>query len=356
MKLILSTIFLLALFLRIFQIGDVPFGFHNDEVDVGYEGLYIFKNGHDTYGNNWPVYFDKFGDFRPIGLYYLTGFWEFIFGASVESTRLPSAIFGALTVILAYFLYLEIFGQKEKFGATMAAFFMAILPWHIVLSRSTQESIVGMFLIFLGFYFLFRFIRKQGKNQRRTLIFAYISLFLAFFFYTGHRFLIAPFVVAFIFEIWRLKLIKNLKAVGLLTLATIFVTILILSTQWGRGRVSQVAFFNNPVVNETAEILAFGDRSLLAARIFHNRAVVVVRKLASHYLTYFSGEFLFVRGGLPDRYVVPQQGLIYFAIAPLLLLGISFSIVNFKNVNLFPFWILLLSPIAAIFTFDDIPM
>ena len=48
----LFWIFALALFLRIFKLGEFPYGFHVDEVKVAWNALSILKTGRDDQGNN----------------------------------------------------------------------------------------------------------------------------------------------------------------------------------------------------------------------------------------------------------------------------------------------------------------
>ena len=103
----LLLIFFLALFLRLIFLGSVPAGFHNDEVDVGYVGKFIVLNGKDPAGNILPLAFNKFGDFRPTGLFYLAGISQLIFGSNEFAVRLPTALFGALTVFPLFFLRIQ---------------------------------------------------------------------------------------------------------------------------------------------------------------------------------------------------------------------------------------------------------
>lgn len=200
----LLLIFLLAFILRVAWLGNLPSGFHNDEVDVGYVGKFMLLNGRDPAGNFLPLTFNKFGDFRPAGLFYIAGLSQLIFGTNVFAARLPTAFFGALSVWPIFYLAREIFkssrletnesslpltshsresgnqfqgrlrGSFDKlrilsgfsiesrmtaarinskqaglnnFMAYSAAFFLAILPWHIVLSRAGHEAIVGYFFV-----------------------------------------------------------------------------------------------------------------------------------------------------------------------------------------------------------------
>src|SRR3989344_4901768 len=102
----------LALFLRFYNLSTIPQGFHTDELTAGYVGLKIIQTGKDLYGNFLPVYFNTFGDFRPTGIFYLSGISAFLFGFNQFAVRLPSALFGAIAVIGLYFLAKEIFKNK----------------------------------------------------------------------------------------------------------------------------------------------------------------------------------------------------------------------------------------------------
>jgi 4-amino-4-deoxy-L-arabinose transferase-like glycosyltransferase len=70
-----------------------------------------------------------------------------IFGLNEFATRFPSAFFGVLTVLMTYFLVKKIFdnsGNKESY-ALLTSFFLAISPWHIMLSRAAFEANVASF-------------------------------------------------------------------------------------------------------------------------------------------------------------------------------------------------------------------
>ena len=248
----LLLIFIIALVVRLLALSSVPFGFHNDEVDVGYVGKFILLNGRDPAGNILPLAFNKYGDFRPTGLFYLAGISQLIFGppagGSVFAVRLPTALFGALTVFPVF--YLAKILLSGPFGASLtitkrrsaragpdtsvnfrlaqasastklgtrpsvkatadsvmfldngkstareintkaayfSAFFLAILPWHIVLSRAGHEAVVGYFLITCGFYFLIEYLNTvSSKGTRKLLVYAILLLASSYLFYHGTR-------------------------------------------------------------------------------------------------------------------------------------------------------------------------
>lgn len=340
---ILSFIFLLALILRIYNLGSIPSGFHNDEVDVGYAGKFIVLHGRDPAGNFLPLAFDKFGDFRPIGLFILAGISQLIFSSNEFAVRLPTALFGAMTTLALYLFTKKLWGNDLV--AILSAFFLAILPWHIVLSRASHEAIVGYFLILLGFYFLLAFAKG---GSRKDLILAIIIIFSSYFFYHAIRLLVPLLMMS------SLPFIKN-KTITRTSTFFLILTILFLSLPIGKGRFFQVVFYKNPNITQKINELPFADKSsLIQARIFHNKPVVYSRELIANYLQYFSADFLFLRGGYPERYLVPEAGHIYLAFIPLILLGLSL-IIKKGGIYYLPLIWLIITPIFAVLTYEDIP-
>ena len=341
-KYLIIAIFALALLLRLFRLGEIPDGFHNDEVDVGYVGKFLVLHLRDPVGNFLPLAFDKFGDYRPTGLFYLTGISEVIFGTNVFAARLSIAFFGALTVFPLYFLAFYIF--KNRRIAAVSAFFLAVLPWHLNLARAGQEAVVGYFFVISALALL---IKYKDQRRRNYLILAAFCFVVSYLFYHSTRILVPALFLGFLL-VWREKIVFQIL---------IFLTVvsaLILISPVGRGRLSQVVFYKNPNLVSKLMELPYADKSTISARIFHNKAMVYSRDLAGNYLQYFSADFLFLRGGYPERYIVPEAGLIFIVFAPLLIL----AVVNLlKTSSMFMpviFW-LLVSPFAAVFTYEDIP-
>jgi 4-amino-4-deoxy-L-arabinose transferase-like glycosyltransferase len=136
-------IFLLGLLLRLYNLGEMPSGFHRDEVISSYVGRFLLENGKDIYGNPWPLlYVDKYGDYPPVLPMYLSGLATYLFGVTVFAVRFPIALLGALVVFPLFSLAKEIF--KDTKIALFSAFILAILPWHVILSRATAEGIVAL--------------------------------------------------------------------------------------------------------------------------------------------------------------------------------------------------------------------
>lgn len=102
--LLLFLFFLASLFLRIYDLGQMPSGFHRDELHNAYAGRFILQNGKDIYGNSWPLlYFDTYGNYPPVLPMYLSGLSTYIFGTNVFAARFPIAVIGAALLFPLFF-------------------------------------------------------------------------------------------------------------------------------------------------------------------------------------------------------------------------------------------------------------
>lgn len=358
---ILFLIFLLALFLRIYKLGSIPQTFHEDEVLSGYVGRYIIQNGFDLYGNKWPLwYFNKFGDYYIIGPIYLSGLSTYLFGINEFATRFPHAFFGALAVIPMFYFVLEIF--KNKKIALLSSLFLAITPWHVVLSRSTTEGIIGSTLFLISLVFLLKSIKNKNISQ---LLLAFIFSLSTYWVYHPFRFY-AP-LTFFISLIIFFKVIKSSKKYSfLLIFFTSFFFILsfyISQTPWGKGRFEQTSIFSeitgiNIKLNEL--IGTDKEKGFSFYFFFHNKLILSFREFLNQYFSHFSLNFLNINGWLKSRWSLPEQGLIYFSFLGLILLGFVHLFKTKTNqsdkyIYFFLFSIFLLSPIPSSLTSIESP-
>src|SRR3989344_7737190 len=150
---ILTFVFLLAFFLRFYNLGSNPPSLTWDEASLGYNAYSILKTGADEYGNKLPLSIRSFDDYKPPLYVYLTIPFVALFGLSEFSVRLPSAIIGALSVIVIYFLVKEFLQRWDKkhqeLIALVSALFLAISPWQLQFSRGAFEGNIGIFFYIL---------------------------------------------------------------------------------------------------------------------------------------------------------------------------------------------------------------
>lgn len=140
---IVFVIFLVALFFRVYKLGIIPASFYVEEMTNTYVGKFILMHGKDIYNHWFPLlYFDKFGDYPPVLPLYLSGIGALILGTSEFAGRFPLAFIGALFIFPVYELAYLMFQKRSS--ALFAACIAAVTPWHIVLSRTTAEGVVGL--------------------------------------------------------------------------------------------------------------------------------------------------------------------------------------------------------------------
>ena len=195
--------FILALsfFIRIYDLSSIPLGFHIDEASLGYNGYSLLSTGKDDNNNKLSLYVDMFGDNRPSGYHYLTVLPVKFLGLNEFATRLPGAIFGAITVIPFFFLAQFLF--KSKKISLVSSLLVAIAPWSIVLSRASNETIVSLFLIISGYVlFLVGFQKKQIKY----FFISALVLILSFFFYHTPRVFVPLLIfvsILYLYPLWK---------------------------------------------------------------------------------------------------------------------------------------------------------
>jgi 4-amino-4-deoxy-L-arabinose transferase-like glycosyltransferase len=348
----LSAIFLLAVFLRLFNLGSWPSGFHVDEAKVGWNSYSLFKTGRDDWGHAFPLYYNTFGDFRPTGYFYAAAPALALFGLTEFAVRFTPAVFGSLSVLILFFLTLVL--TQKKSLSLLAAFLLAISPWHVALSRASSEGIISLALTLLGMTF---YIRGFKYHPAASYLLSAIFLTISYFFYHTFRLLTPPLIfITFIYYSWPI----NLKKISWLPFAVLcFVSVLallfVLDPQ-ARGRFSQVSIFSDLTVRYELDKLPFeeGPNHVLVARIFHNKLVLYSIRFITEYSQYFSSSFLIGSwGSKPLRYVTVDNGPVSYTEFFVIIIGLV-AFIKFKN-NRLPLYFLLLAPVAAALTTEDAP-
>jgi 4-amino-4-deoxy-L-arabinose transferase-like glycosyltransferase len=345
----LFYIFLFALLLRTYHLNSIPNGFHVDEVKVGWNAYSILKTGADDWGNKWQLYYNSFGDFRPSGIIYLDIPFVALFGLHEWVVRLPASLFGALLIVPIYFFTL--LTTKKKTIALLSAFFSTISPWSIDLSRATSEAIIAVFLVLCGLCFLVKYIQSTRKS---FLLFAFCFLFSSYFFYHSAR-LLVPLLVVSIIYFYRNSIASIKKSVLIATSILLISTIFFATIGESKERFSQVSIFNDLNIKTMRDQLPFEDgaNNVFTARVFHNKYMLYSIELVQQYTKYFSPDFLIGDAGNPLRYTTVGNGVLMFVELFLFILGIGMVLKN--KLNSLPMYLLLLAPLPAALTTEDVP-
>src|SRR3989344_7975085 len=148
--LIISLLFFLSLFLRVWRLGEIPVSLTDDEVRIAYNAYSIWQTGKDVNGTFMPILFHNSSyAFNPVPIY-LTSPIVGLFGLNIVTTRFLFALTGALTVILLYGIARKLL--KNDSAAFLSALVLTVNPWHLHISRIAYEGGLSLFFYTLGIY------------------------------------------------------------------------------------------------------------------------------------------------------------------------------------------------------------
>jgi hypothetical protein len=139
-----SAILILAILLRLSGLFQLPY------LD---DGLFL-QIGEDK------EFFSKINFHPPTGNF-LTVFSTMIFGVNEWAFRLPTFLFGILTITFTYLYTRELYGKDT---ALWTSFFMAISAWHIYASltnAAAEGGVMTCFIVLASYLFL----REENKNR-----------------------------------------------------------------------------------------------------------------------------------------------------------------------------------------------
>jgi 4-amino-4-deoxy-L-arabinose transferase-like glycosyltransferase len=344
-------IILVAVGLRFYKLGTVPVSPDWDEVALGYNAYSILKTGRDEYGNFLPLSIRSYNDYKPPLYVYLTVPSVGIFGLSVWSTRLPSAVMGVLAVVGVFFLVRELL-RKFRFSnqiSLVSSLLLAISPWHIQFSRIAFEANTG---VTVNICAVAAFL--TGLRRRIFLVISAALFAIGMYAYHSER-IFLPLLLVLLIIVYRKQLFvqQNKKYIigacitGILIAAPLVPVLLSSSAMF---RLQGTSSFTDQTKLLARDVLKLQDDTRAGNKIgslLDNRRIVWIKTLASGYFSHFSFRWLFLTGDNP-RHHAPDMGLLYLWELPFLLYGMYYSLKFFRGpVRTILFGWLLLSPVAA---------
>jgi len=348
---ILGIIVLIAAVLRLWNIGSVPISPDWDEAALGYNAYSILHTARDEYGKFLPIVLRSFDDYKPALYSYFTIPSIIIFGLNVFSVRLPSAIFGILTVVGVFFLARELF-KSEKL-TLLCAFLLAISPWHIQFSRIAFESNVGLaFNIFSALFFL------RGLKKPWFLLLSASLMALNLYIYQSEK-VFTPLLLLVLVLIYRKELFSLPKKYLIISvLALVLIAVPMISYTFTNANALERAK-GVSVFSQSSQLLEENSKKLLEDKKNHdylglvldNRRIVFAKTVIQGYLSHYDLNWLFVKGDIA-RHHAPSMGLLYLFELPFLFIGIYtlFFGKYDKKIKLFIFSWFLIAPIPASIT------
>jgi hypothetical protein len=335
---ILITIF--ALFIRVYRIDSIPPSLSWDEVSIGWNAYSILRTGRDEHQKFFPLdTFAAYGDYKPPIPVYLTVPMVKLFGLNEQAVRLPSAITGAITVFLTYFLVLELIAvkslnQKRKdhllylYLPSVSSILLAISPWHMQLSRAGFEANIAVLFIVLGTYLILR-----SYKYPNFWLWCWLPYVAAIYTFNSARYfvpILSLILVWYHFEYIRLNIKKFVIGIIIAIIFCIPILPHLLSKE-SRLRYEEVNIFNDyPLILENNNRIALDNFSIFG-KVFHNRRIVYARSYLTHYFDNLQPWFLFIRGDGNPKFSTQDTGQLYLIEAPFLIYGICQLLVHQKR-------------------------
>ena len=168
-----------AAFLRLYQIAAAPPGLFPDEAMNGNDGLESIETGH------FRVFYPENGGREGLFLNIQAGL-VYLLGNQAWVLRLPSEIFGTLTVLALYFLACRLFSPAV---GLLASFFLATSFWHIMFSRIGLRAASSDFFLVWAVYLLLEGLSRarDGGACRGRMMAAGAVYGLGFHTYLAYR-------------------------------------------------------------------------------------------------------------------------------------------------------------------------
>lgn len=165
---VLGLILALGAWFRLYQLSSLPPGLHPDEAANGLDVFRIFGGDvRPLYATNGP---------REALFFYFQAFFVHFLGNTILALRLAPAMFGTLAILFTYLWGRDWFGKRV---GLFAAFFLAINPWVVIISRDGFRASMTPLMVAGVAYFAGRAVRTRHMS-------AYIGtgLFLGLGLYT----------------------------------------------------------------------------------------------------------------------------------------------------------------------------
>lgn len=212
---LLILVFIVGLCLRLYDLGTESI-WYDESISIAVAKLGLIQQYKWSFLQN---------DNNPLFYYEFLHFWIKIFGDSEFASRLPSALFGAFSVIMIFFVGKSLYNRNV---GIVAALLLAVSDFHIKYSQEARSYSLLALLALLSIYFFLKLIRSG--NRWYLIGYVISSLLMIYTHYYGFFILAAQNIFFFAYylrnkrlgEITLKKWIKLLVLLGVLYLPGFF--------------------------------------------------------------------------------------------------------------------------------------
>jgi len=296
---------------------------------------------------------------------FLLGSFSFtwLLGLTPLGVRMPAAIFGTILVFCLYLFAKSInLDKKDKVHlvALVTLALGAFLPWTVHISRM-GNSAIPIFLIAVCVHLVIYLKANEAKGYFLSLL----PLLVATYYYPSMLVITPVIIIMVLGQISRFVSKNQLKLIFSISFIVLLFFFAFHLNRFS-SRAFDLAIWKD--VNVTADanvyrglarlsqptIFSFNqDPELLANSLVYNYPLSVINIFIRNYLSFFSPDFLFLKGDPILRHSTGQVGAFFPFLIPFMVYGafLLFKSNKRKIKQMFLIWILI-SPIPAALTKD----
>jgi len=178
----LVAITLLGAFYRFYRLDELPADMTADIGHLWVDSERILRGDYLIFSTTHPG--------REIMMFYLVAAYVRLFGHSHFTHKAVAALIGVVTIPLAYLLGRECFNRRV---GLLAAFFLAVAKWPVVMSRFGYRLVLGPPFVALTCLFLVRALRD---NRRHDWLGAGLALGFSLYTYNALRAFVPSVILA----------------------------------------------------------------------------------------------------------------------------------------------------------------
>jgi len=364
---------IVAASIRLWNLGSVPVSLYWDEVAMYVDVKSVLATGMDIHGRPWTqLIYPSYGDYKlPVYIWAAIGS-STLFGLSEFSLRLPSAIAGIMTVVIAGVLsrvLIEIGSSSTYTSRSLekiqlfVMMIVALSPWSIMFSRTAFEGHLGQSLLGLSVllaawgllrkhhwaFFLSPVVGAVATYSYYSVRFVWVIVFLGL----CAVFLIRKYSAQPTFSIF-FHSIKGLGIQVIVGTALFFICLIPmllspLAKDADKFRLGTDSVLNNENVAIQSNVYREIAGNTKIDRVFYNKWWLVSRELLKNYSDNMSPAYLFVAGDPNLRHGTSQFGLFYLIFLPVFIIGcaVLFKRHVFLGLFLLLWWLAALLPASV---------
>ncbi|MCR4588563.1 MAG: glycosyltransferase family 39 protein [Lachnospiraceae bacterium] len=210
-------LFLVALILRLFRLGEVPYGINQDEAMSVVNARAIFETGKDLWNHSYPAEFIAWGNSgQSVLLAYSMIPLIALFGDGLAVVRIIPVLYSMIGLVAFYFLAKKLTSSNTAFAITVLA---AFSPWHFMQSRWGLDCNLMGHLWILGILMLFLALENRRWYYGAAVVFGLSMYSYGISFYTISVFLLIGILI--LLRRQQISLKQTLGCIGIFLLVSL---------------------------------------------------------------------------------------------------------------------------------------